>query len=98
MIMCTVSPTGSRVRSGRIHCAFLDLSDERLASLELSKGKLTIEPRRHSGEGVFFTSRVRPVPDSGGELLFDHDHAQADDLPCDLAPRYMHHGTTAPRS
>ena len=31
---------------------------------------------------------------AGGELLFDHDHAQADDLPCDLAPRYMHHGTT----
>lgn len=38
-------------------------SVRRLASLALSKGKLTIEPRRHSGEGVFFTSRVRPVPD-----------------------------------
>ncbi|AKT41580.1 ArsR family transcriptional regulator [Chondromyces crocatus] len=36
----------------------LDLSDERLAVLELSKGKLTTDPRRHSGEGIFFTSRM----------------------------------------
>ncbi|HTH66748.1 MAG TPA: ATP-binding protein, partial [Rhodanobacter sp.] len=36
----------------------LDLPDERLALLELSKGKLTTDPRRHSGEGVFFTSRM----------------------------------------
>lgn len=28
------------------------------AILELSKGKLTTDPKRHSGEGIFFTSRV----------------------------------------
>jgi len=34
------------------------LLDERHALLELSKGKLTTDPRRHSGEGIFFTSRM----------------------------------------
>jgi anti-sigma regulatory factor (Ser/Thr protein kinase) len=36
----------------------LDLPDIRLALFELSKGKLTTDPTRHSGEGVFFTSRM----------------------------------------
>ena len=35
-----------------------NLDDERHAILELSKGKLTSDPSRHSGEGVFFTSRM----------------------------------------
>jgi anti-sigma regulatory factor (Ser/Thr protein kinase)/biotin operon repressor len=35
-----------------------NLLDERHAILELSKGKLTTDPRRHSGEGIFFTSRM----------------------------------------
>lgn len=34
------------------------LEDERDAILQLSKGKLTTDPDRHSGEGIFFTSRV----------------------------------------
>lgn len=59
----------------------LTLPDERLALLELSKGKFTTDPRRHSGEGVFFTSRMfdnfRIV--SGG-LVFDHDVKQNDIL------------------
>lgn len=58
----------------------LDLPDERLALLELSKGKLTTDPRRHSGEGIFFTSRAfnrfRIV--SHG-LFFDHDSARDQD-------------------
>ena len=36
----------------------LDLLDERHALFELSKGKLTTDPRNHSGEGIFFTSRM----------------------------------------
>jgi anti-sigma regulatory factor (Ser/Thr protein kinase) len=36
----------------------LNLLDERHALLELSKGKLTTDPTRHSGEGIFFTSRM----------------------------------------
>lgn len=35
-----------------------NLLDERHALLELSKGKLTTDPKRHSGEGIFFTSRM----------------------------------------
>jgi anti-sigma regulatory factor (Ser/Thr protein kinase) len=34
------------------------LTDERQAILELSKGKLTTDPVRHTGEGIFFTSRA----------------------------------------
>ncbi|MDH5376810.1 MAG: DUF4325 domain-containing protein [Gammaproteobacteria bacterium] len=35
-----------------------NLSDERQALFELSKGKLTTDPDNHTGEGIFFTSRV----------------------------------------
>jgi hypothetical protein len=34
------------------------LDDPRHALLELSKGKLTTDPKRHTGEGIFFTSRM----------------------------------------
>jgi len=34
-----------------------------LAMLELSKGKLTSQPERHTGEGLFFTSRLADVFD-----------------------------------
>lgn len=58
----------------------LALPDERLALLELSKGKFTTDPERHSGQGVFFTSRAfdRFRIESGG-LYFDHDHQYDDD-------------------
>jgi len=36
----------------------LHLADVRLALLELTKGKVTTDPKRHSGEGLFFTSRA----------------------------------------
>jgi hypothetical protein len=63
--------------------------------LELSKGKLTTDPRRHTGEGVFFTSRMFDrFQIASGELVFDHDDAQADDLLDDIGPRYSRRGTT----
>jgi hypothetical protein len=34
------------------------LTDRRLALLELSKGRVTTDPGRHTGEGIFFTSRA----------------------------------------
>jgi anti-sigma regulatory factor (Ser/Thr protein kinase) len=34
------------------------LNDDREALLELAKGKLTSDPKRHTGEGIFFTSRM----------------------------------------
>ena len=36
----------------------MNLSDPREAILELSKGKLTTDPQRHTGQGIFFTSRA----------------------------------------
>jgi biotin operon repressor len=58
----------------------LDLLDERHAILELSKGKLTTDPSRHSGEGIFFTSRMF---DSfrilSGGVYFSHDFGEAED-------------------
>lgn len=59
----------------------LDLPDERLALLELSKGKLTTDPRRHSGEGIFFTSRMfDSFRIASGGLVFDHDADLEKDL------------------
>jgi hypothetical protein len=51
----------------------LNLEDERHAILELSKGKLTTDPARHSGEGIFFTSRMFDRFSLGsGNLEFVH--------------------------
>jgi len=36
----------------------LNLDDPMHAILELSKGKLTTDPAHHTGEGIFFTSRI----------------------------------------
>ncbi len=35
-----------------------NLPDQRYAILELAKGKLTTDPSRHTGEGIFFSSRM----------------------------------------
>lgn len=46
----------------KLHEAF-DLADPALAMLELSKGKLTSQPERHTGRGLFFTSKLADVFD-----------------------------------
>jgi len=58
----------------------LKLPDRRLALLELSKGKLTTDPERHSGEGIFFTSRMFDafVIRANG-LSFEHFHTGFED-------------------
>lgn len=59
----------------------LQLPDERLALLELAKGKFTSDPKNHSGEGVFFSSRMFDrFQIHSNELVFDHDA----NLPLDL--------------
>lgn len=51
----------------------LGLLDERHAIFELSKGKLTTDPKNHSGEGIFFTSRMFDnFSILAGGLFFDH--------------------------
>ena len=58
----------------------LNLLDERHAILELSKGKLTTDPTRHSGEGIFFTSRMFDSFNilSGG-VYFTHEYGDPTD-------------------
>lgn len=58
----------------------LGLLDERHAILELSKGKLTTDPRRHTGEGIFFTSRMFDSFEilSGG-AFFSHEFGKPED-------------------
>ena len=52
----------------------LGLLDERHAILELTKGKLTTDPDHHTGEGIFFTSRLFDTFDilSGG-VFYSHE-------------------------
>ncbi len=51
----------------------LSLEDQRHAVLELAKGKLTTDPSKHSGEGIFFTSRVLDeFAVMSGEVSYSH--------------------------
>jgi anti-sigma regulatory factor (Ser/Thr protein kinase) len=58
----------------------LNLDDENHAVLELAKGKLTTDPAHHTGEGIFFTSRMmdRFVIMSGG-VFFSHQFGKPED-------------------
>lgn len=58
----------------------LNLYDERQALLELSKGKLTTDPMRHTGEGIFFTSRAfDDFSIESDKLNFSHRNDQPKD-------------------
>lgn len=58
----------------------LNLLDERHALLELSKGKLTTDPKRHSGEGIFFTSRMFDSYNiASGGVSFSHEFGEPED-------------------
>ena len=61
--------------------AALGLMDERHAVLELAKGKFTTDPANHSGEGIFFSSRMFDEFDivSGG-VMFSHDFDDREDF------------------
>ena len=57
----------------------LNLSDPQHAILELTKGKLTTDKSKHTGEGIFFTSRMFDVfAISSGTLVFNR-HRRTDD-------------------
>jgi anti-sigma regulatory factor (Ser/Thr protein kinase) len=57
-----------------------NLADERQAVFELSKGKLTTDPKRHTGEGIFFTSRMfDDYAISSDNTFFSHDFDSAED-------------------
>lgn len=57
----------------------LNLEDEEHAALELSKGKLTTDPRAHTGEGIFFASRMFDrFSIASGRLFYAHTAASHD--------------------
>jgi len=58
----------------------LQLHDERHAVLELAKGKLTTDPDRHSGQGIFFASRMfDEFAILSGIVYFSHEFNKAED-------------------
>lgn len=61
------------------------LEDERQAILELTKGKLTTDPDNHSGEGIFFTSRVFDKYNIiSGNVNFSHEFNDEKDWLLDI--------------
>lgn len=58
----------------------LQLEDESHAVLELSKGKLTTDPERHTGEGIFFSSRLfDEFFILSGDMFFSHQDNRSED-------------------
>jgi anti-sigma regulatory factor (Ser/Thr protein kinase) len=58
----------------------LNLHDERHAVVELAKGKFTTEPSRHSGQGIFFTSRLFDRFEIlSGRVSFSHQWEKEED-------------------
>jgi anti-sigma regulatory factor (Ser/Thr protein kinase) len=58
----------------------LGLLDERHAVLELAKGKLTTDPTKHSGEGIFFCSRIFDgFQIVSGSVGFSHEYINKED-------------------
>jgi hypothetical protein len=59
----------------------LNLYDPREAIIELAKGKCTTDPANHTGEGIFFSSKVFDAYDiRSGNLFFMHDDGKLDIL------------------
>ncbi|OGR03546.1 MAG: ArsR family transcriptional regulator [Deltaproteobacteria bacterium RIFOXYD12_FULL_50_9] len=58
----------------------MGLLDERHAVIELTKGKLTTDPTRHSGEGIFFSSRMfDEYSILSGEVFLSHTYEKEED-------------------
>lgn len=59
----------------------MNFYDPREALLELAKGKFTTDPQHHSGEGIFFSSKIfEQFSIRSGNLAFQHDDGQLDIL------------------
>ena len=62
-------------------CEEYNLDDEKHAALELSKGKLTTDPESHTGQGIFFSSRmVDKFIIESGRATFFHNKDQSFDF------------------
>lgn len=66
----------------------LHLADAMHALQELSKGKVTTRPEAHTGEGIFFVSKLADLFElESGELCWIVDNARADTTVRRTAPR-----------
>jgi len=61
----------------KIQKAF-NLDDPRHAILELAKGKLTTDPERHTGEGIYYTSRMFDDFDLLSDKIYFHGQKNND--------------------
>ena len=60
--------------------AAMGLQDERHAVLELAKGKFTTDPDNHTGEGIFFSSRIfDQFSILSGDVFFSHQYEETFD-------------------
>jgi anti-sigma regulatory factor (Ser/Thr protein kinase) len=66
--------------------AKFDLDDHRRAVFELAKGKLTTDPRNHTGQGIFFTSRIFDRFAISADHLF-YRHGEEDDWLIEVGPK-----------
>lgn len=70
----------------------MGLHDERHSVLELAKGKLTTDPANHSGEGIFFSSRMFDnFTIFSGNVYFSQTHGEVEDWI--LEQQHPHTGT-----
>jgi anti-sigma regulatory factor (Ser/Thr protein kinase) len=70
------------------------LDDPRHALLELSKGKLTSDPDSHTGEGIFFTSRMfDEFMINSGTMLFKRFNKLDDDWFIEITEHPLTEGT-----
>jgi STAS-like domain of unknown function (DUF4325) len=69
-----------------------NLPDQRYAILELAKGKLTTDPSRHTGEGVFFSSRMFDRFSIGADKVYYGHRLGGDDS--DWVMEWGNAGTT----
>lgn len=66
-----------------------DLDDVYFSLLELSKGKVTSDPKKHSGEGIFFTSRMfDKFVILSGDLMYTHQAGIEKDDVLDVLHRW----------
>jgi anti-sigma regulatory factor (Ser/Thr protein kinase) len=68
----------------------LNLTDPRQSLLELSKGKFTTDPKRHTGEGIFFASRMFDRYRIQSDDLLFHHSTQTDDWLLDIEDKSFH--------
>lgn len=70
----------------------LNLKNEQEAVFELYKGKLTTAPAEHSGEGIFFTSRMLDNFNIlSGDTYFRHDIDDSEDYVIDVTDFIIDH-------